>query len=618
MSAEERAAGKAAVPDPRLAPAARVATEHAAKGAAAGVAPNRFAHLFPPLADPGALPRRVLVIAPHADDEVLGCGGMLAFHTQRGDSVRVVVLTDGALGDRDGLAGDDADALGRTRQEESVAAGRILGVSDHRFCGLEDGGLGTLADLSSRIADEIADFDPDLVYGPSPHEFHTDHRATAAALITAAAADTRTRTYHLFGVNTYAHATVLYDTTAFWTRKSEALAAFASQMAYHDLVEKCGAFDRSRTVNVPDDAVQKAEGYVSLPSERMAAYGRAVATLVREVADAALIGGEGAREPAATRRADARRAAELGVPRTTAVISTWNKVLDVVANVESLLDQTLAFAEIVVVDNCSSDGTAELLAERFPEVRVIRTPHDKYGACETFNIGFASVTTPWLAILDDDVVLPPDWLEKASVRLLAEPDTTALLSSKVVEPGMPASYTNSERVNTERYMSTFRGCGSLAKVAPLRAAGWYDERLFIYGNERDLTCRLLADGYRVLQYPGVVTYHSTPFGLQMGKRSLYYHARNAWLTQLKYAPFADLVKLPWLVLTKVLLRSETKETGGEVTDAVGTIGIGSSIKNTKGAWRVLAKAAWSILLNVPYCLRHRRPVHAPDFRLPIE
>jgi LmbE family N-acetylglucosaminyl deacetylase/GT2 family glycosyltransferase len=575
--------------------------------------PNHFRHLFPPLADKNALPRRVLVVAPHADDEVLGCGGMLAFHASRGDAVRVVVLTDGGAGDRDGVTA----SLTQRREEESRAAGRVLGVGDHVFLRLRDGELGGAPDLAQRVATAIADFDPDLVYGPSPQEFHADHRATAAALAHAAQSDARSRRYHLYGVNTYAHASVLYDTTAQWPVKERALATFASQLAYHDLVEKCAAFDRSRTVNIEDRGVQRAEGYADLASGEMAEYLRRAALLVDAVLDETL-GGAGANTRAATRRADSRRAAQLGVPPTTAVVSTWNKRDEVCKNIDALLQQSLAFEEIVLVDNASKDGTAERIAKEYPEVRLIRMPDPSYGACETFNIGFASVTTPWLAILDDDVVLPPDWLEKASVRLQAEPESTAILSTKVVEPNMPDSFKNSQRVNTERYMATFRGCGSLAKVAPLRKAGWYDERLFIYGNERDLTCRLLADGHRVLQYPGVTTYHSTPFGLQMGKRSLFFHARNAWLTQLKYAPLGDLVRLPWLVLTKVILRGAKKEAEGAVTDATGTIGIGRSLRQTPGAPWILVKALGSVLWNLPYCLKHRRPVHAPDYRLPIE
>lgn len=301
----------------------------------------------------------------------------------------------------------------------------------------------------------------------------------------------------------------------------------------------------------------------------------------------------------------------------TAVISTWNKKDDVRANLESLRAQTLPFEEIVVVDNASRDGTGDMVTREFPEVRLIVMPHDRFGACETFNIGFKASRTELTAILDDDIVMSPEWLEKATQRMRAEPATTAIVSTQVVEPGTPESYLRSPLVNRERYMSTFRGCASLARTQALREAGYYDERLFIYGNERDLTCRLLNLGYRVLQYPGCGVFHKTPFGIKMGKRSLYYHARNAWLSMLKYAPAADLARMPWLVFTKVVLRGEKKEAEGSVSDAVGTIGIGRSLRETPGAWWVVTRAAFSVLANVPYCWKHRRPVRAPDFELPI-
>jgi GT2 family glycosyltransferase len=243
-------------------------------------------------------------------------------------------------------------------------------------------------------------------------------------------------------------------------------------------------------------------------------------------------------------------------------------------------------------------------------------PHDRYGACETFNIGFAAAQHDLVAILDDDIVMQPEWLQKATERLVREPETTAIVSTQVVEPGTPQSYLDAPEFQRERYMSTFRGCASLARASALRRAGGYDERLYIYGNERDLTCRLLNLGYRVLQYPGTGVFHKTPFGIKMGKRSLYYHARNAWLTMLKYAPFGDLLKMPFLVF-KVVLRGEDREARGDVTDATGTIGIGRSLKETPGAWWVLVRAGFSVLANVPYCLKHRRPVRAPDFELPI-
>jgi len=306
-----------------------------------------------------------------------------------------------------------------------------------------------------------------------------------------------------------------------------------------------------------------------------------------------------------------------GPPRATAVVSTWNKKDDLRENLAALRAQTRPFEQIVVVDNASRDGTAEMIAREFPEVDLIVMPHDRYGACETFNIGFASARNELVAILDDDIVMQPEWLEKATERLLREPVTTAILSTQVVEPGTPQSVLDAPEFRRERYMSTFRGCASLARASALREAGYYDERLFIYGNERDLTCRILNLGYRVLQFPGTGVFHKTPFGIKMGKRSLYYHARNAWLTMLKYAPLGELLKMPFLVLFRVILRGEAKEAAGSVTDATGTIGIGRSLRETPGAWWVVLKAGGSVLANLPYCLARRRPCRSPDFELPI-
>jgi len=142
--------------------------------------------------------------------------------------------------------------------------------------------------------------------------------------------------------------------------------------------------------------------------------------------------------------------------------------------------------------------------------------------------------------------------------------------------------------------------------------------LFIYGNERELTCRLWNLGYGVLEFGEGVAHHNTPFGIKMGKRSLYYHARNAWISMLKYAPAKDLFRMPFQVVGQVLLRSKAKEAEGTVSDATGTIGIGRSIRETKGAFWVLTKASFSVLYNVPYCLKRRQVVRSEDFELPLD
>ena len=80
---------------------------------------------------------RVLCVAPHPDDEVFGCGGLLAALAQRGCVVHVVILTCGQQGAAE-RPGGDAAALGATRREESLRAAAELGIPPPVFLGLQD------------------------------------------------------------------------------------------------------------------------------------------------------------------------------------------------------------------------------------------------------------------------------------------------------------------------------------------------------------------------------------------------------------------------------------------------------------------------------------------------
>lgn len=536
-------------------------------------------HTFPPLSELRELPDRVLCLAPHPDDELIACGGVLAQHAERGDAVRVLILSQ------------DTDAVvAKCREGESRAGLAQLGVEDVHFAGFADGALHKESELDERLREELREFEPGLVYAPSPFEHHADHRAAFAALarVSLDAEDTRVL---LWGVNAPAPRELLFDITAHAERKLEALASHQSQNSSGQLVDKVRARDLAATLDVDLAEVNAVEAFGSRRLHELTAYGAQVAQLQADTVT--------------------------DLPKATAVLTSFNKRDDVRENLAAIFQQSVPFESVVVVDNCSSDGTVEMIRSEFPQVELVVMPNSNYGACETFNVGFASSRSPLTAILDDDIVMPPDWLEKATKRMLEEPESTAIVSTKVVEPGMPDSYKNRPEVNTERYMSTFRGCASLARTDALREARYYDERLFIYGNERDLTCRLLNLGYRVLQYPGVEVFHKTPFGIKPGPRSLFYHSRNAWITMLKYAPLEDLFRLPFLVLSKVILRGSEKEAEGEVTDATGTIGIGSSLKDTPGAIGIVLRAAGSVLWHVPYCLRERAPVSHEDFELPL-
>lgn len=295
------------------------------------------------------------------------------------------------------------------------------------------------------------------------------------------------------------------------------------------------------------------------------------------------------------------------------VISVWNRVDDLRENLAAIQKQTIAPREVIVVDNDSHDGTPEMVLAEFPEVRLIRMPHSRFGACTTFNVGFASASGKWIGILDDDVVLPNDWIEKMLAAAASEPDETAVLSSRIEEPEMPEWFLKSAGQLTPRYMSTFRGCASLARADRLRECGFYDEELFIFGNERDLTARLLNRGWRVRYVPEVRVWHKAPFGMRQGKRSLYYHVRNFWIYAFKYVRWRDVLAFPFRFVKKGLGKKHNTNVG----DAVGTIGLVDSIRSVRGGWFVCIKASFAALFKLPYCLRNREVCRHPDFELPL-
>jgi GT2 family glycosyltransferase len=304
-------------------------------------------------------------------------------------------------------------------------------------------------------------------------------------------------------------------------------------------------------------------------------------------------------------------------PTVSLVISVWNRKDDLRDNLRAIAAQTVPADQVVVVDNASKDGTPEMVLAEFPWVQLIRMPHSQYGACETFNVGFASAHGEFVGILDDDVVLPKTFVEHMLAKFATEPATTAILSPKVIEPEMPDWYKNSPKINAERYLPTFRGCGSMARNEAIRKANWYDIRFFIFGNERDLTTRLLNLGYRVKMVPSVEVFHKAPFGMRHGKRSLYYHVRNFWLYAFKYLPWSQVVAFPFRFLKKGL-GGKKKGDGGEVADAVGTIGLFDNIKGVKWGWWICIKATLAALGSLRYCLRHRQVCRHPDFEPPLK
>ena len=186
----------------------------------------------------------VLVIAPHPDDETIGCGGALCLHHQRGDRTAVAFLTSGELG----LKHLPLEKAWAVREKEAKAASKILGLAKIHFLRQPDWMLGDSLKAAARALRPVLLAEkPQLIYVPHEAEWHPDHQAALLALRLAFKGwrdpAPELRAYEVWTpLTTHDH---VADITRVMTRKLRALRSHRSQLSefnYERAVRGLNAF----------------------------------------------------------------------------------------------------------------------------------------------------------------------------------------------------------------------------------------------------------------------------------------------------------------------------------------------------------------------------------------
>src|SRR3954462_13215408 len=125
--------------------------------------------------------------------------------------------------------------------------------------------------------------------------------------------------------------------------------------------------------------------------------------------------------------------------RVTVVVVSWEGAHLLPACLDSLQAQTLPH-RVVVVDNASTDGTAELLSRR-PEVQVVRTARNE-GFAGGVQRGIDVVETEFVALLNNDAVAAPDWLAELVRAADAHPGAAAITSMMLLADSAPPRVNN--------------------------------------------------------------------------------------------------------------------------------------------------------------------------------
>jgi len=300
------------------------------------------------------------------------------------------------------------------------------------------------------------------------------------------------------------------------------------------------------------------------------------------------------------------------VARAAVVIPSWNGAHFLGACLASLEAQTHP-ARVIVVDNGSSDGTAELVRTSFPEVSLVSLPANR-GFAGGANAGIAPALrdgVDYIALINNDAVADPDWLAQLITTAEAHPEagivTSKLLLADRVHIDSTGDFYSSwgwayprgrDEVDRGQYdgpehHEVFCGSGgaSLFRARMLREVGLFDEDYFAYLEDQDLGFRAQLLGWRARYEPSARAYHR-----MMGTSATLpnfgrYHAiRNCIFLYVKNLPSP----LVWRYLPKFLL--------GLCLMAANDV--------RRRRFRAIARAYLDAAAGLPRMLRKRRQIQA--------
>lgn len=186
-----------------------------------------------------------LVFAPHADDETFGMGGTLLKAKAAGISVKLVIMTDGALG------GSQAELVA-VRRAEAHKVASFLGISAVKFLEQPDRGLHFSDILCSQITAIITAAAATTVFFPGVHEPHPDHRSTALLVWEALnRMDVPQPQAVAYEISVQNPVNSLIDISAQMPGKKAAMDLYLSQLAENNYVEIVQALNKLRTFSLP-------------------------------------------------------------------------------------------------------------------------------------------------------------------------------------------------------------------------------------------------------------------------------------------------------------------------------------------------------------------------------
>lgn len=225
-------------------------------------------------------------------------------------------------------------------------------------------------------------------------------------------------------------------------------------------------------------------------------------------------------------------------PRISIVVLTYNRRDEVMANLR-LMIASGPQVPIIVVDNHSTDGTAEAVRQHFPHIRVLRAEHNIGAAAR--NLGVHACGTPYVAFCDDDTRWAPQALTRA-MEVMDRHEQLAIVNGKVLvgpEGRVDPTCDQMARSPLGRIAGQwpvllgFMAGACVVRRSPFLTMGGYEPRFFLGCEETLLCLDMVSSGWKIAYVDDVVTYHF-PSVMRDGRRRTWLLVRNAiWAAWLR-------------------------------------------------------------------------------------
>jgi GT2 family glycosyltransferase len=217
-------------------------------------------------------------------------------------------------------------------------------------------------------------------------------------------------------------------------------------------------------------------------------------------------------------------------PLVSIAIVSYNRKDDIIKAIDSCYRQTYKNIEIIFFDNASTDGTSEVIAKKFPEIKIFKS-YKNLGCPIGRNLALANCNGYIIFSLDDDAIMDEKCIENVVKSFIDIGQNIGVIACKIIEKG-------SKRIfpNEKKSVGLFTGCAFAISKNILDKVGYFPDYVR-QEEETYLALKILDKGYEIIYNPECIVYHNVSPKNRVAYDIVYYSFKHDIENVFRLLPF---------------------------------------------------------------------------------